>query len=108
MIVYIAKTDVTETVDDIQYCQYDAITHFYRLQDIIVKKVQSFPTEIGLMGIEVFNIKSLKIGISINGLKKRYRHFLKKIFYSQILDEKDAIILENRIYRQIHTAIDSL
>lgn len=69
----------------------------YRLQDIIVNKVQSFHTEIGLMEIEVFNIKSLKIGISINGLKKRYRHFLKKIFYSQTLDEKDAIILENRI-----------
>jgi hypothetical protein len=52
------------------------------------------------MEVEVFGIKSLKVGVTTRSLEERYKWNLKKIYFSVKLDEIDAYILENRIHRE--------
>ncbi len=51
------------------------------------------------MEVEVFGIRSLKVGVTTRTLQERYKWNLKKIHFSAQLDEIDAYVLENRIHR---------
>ncbi len=71
----------------------------YRLKKLIETNQRGRPTYLGVMEVEVFGIKSLKVGVTTRTLNDRYKWHLKKIYFSTQLDERDAYILENRIHR---------
>jgi len=71
----------------------------HRLKALIDANQKGRPTYIGVMEVEVFGIKSLKIGVTTRTLQERYKWNLKKIHFSVQIDEIDAYILENRIHR---------
>lgn len=71
----------------------------YRLKTLIDANQKGRPTYIGAIEVEVFGIKSLKIGVTTRTLQERYKWNLKKIYFSAQIDEIDAYILENRIHR---------
>jgi len=54
-------------------------------------------SELGVMELEVFGIRGLKVGVTTRSLDLRYGHHLKKIFHLVQLSELDALVLENRI-----------
>ncbi len=72
----------------------------HRLKALIDAKQKGKPTYIGAMEVEVFGIKSLKVGVTTRTLEERYKWNLKKIHFSAQLNEIDAYILENRIHRE--------
>lgn len=71
----------------------------HRLKALIDANKKGRPTYIGAMEVEVFGIKSLKVGVTTRTLEERYKWNLKKIHFSARIDEIDAYILENRIHR---------
>ena len=71
----------------------------HRLKALIDANQKGRPTYIGAMEVEVFGIKSLKVGVTTRTLEERYKWNLKKIHFSARIDEIDAYILENRIHR---------
>jgi len=71
----------------------------HRLKSLIETNNKGRPTYIGAMEVEVFGIKSLKVGVTTRTLQERYKWNLKKIHFSAQLDEIDAYVLENRIHR---------
>ena len=71
----------------------------HRLKSLIEANKRGRPTYLGVMEVEVFGIKSLKVGVTTRTLQDRYKWNLKKIYFSLQLDELDAYILENRIHR---------
>ena len=70
-----------------------------RLSNLINKNEVGRPTLIGVMEVEVYGIKSLKVGITTRTLQERYAFYLKNIFFSVTIDEIDAITLENQVTR---------
>ena len=54
---------------------------------------------LGLMEIEAFGIRAMKIGVTTRTLEQRYLFNLKTIFHEVRLFEIDAYVLENRIKR---------
>lgn len=71
----------------------------HRLKALIDANQKGRPTFIGAMEVEVFGIKSLKVGVTTRTLQERYKWNLKKIHFSAQIDEIDAYVLENRIHR---------
>lgn len=71
----------------------------HRLKALIDSNQKGRPTYIGAMEVEVFGIKSLKVGVTTRTLEERYKWNLKKIHFSAQIDEIDAYILENKIHR---------
>lgn len=71
----------------------------HRLKTLIDASQKGRPTYIGAMEVEVFGIKSIKVGVTTRTLQERYKWNLKKIYFSAQIDEIDAYILENRIHR---------
>lgn len=71
----------------------------HRLKALIDANQKGRPTFIGAMEVEVFGIKSLKVGVTTRTLQERYKWNLKKIHFSVQIDEIDAYVLENRIHR---------
>lgn len=70
-----------------------------RLRNLINLGVKGRPTYLGVMEVEVFNILSLKVGVTTRTLEDRYKWHLKKIIFSVQMSEVDAYILENKIHR---------
>lgn len=70
-----------------------------RLQSLINSNSKGRKTFIGVMSIEVFGIKALKVGVTTRTLEERYKWFLKKIYFSAQMQEIDAYVLENQIHR---------
>lgn len=54
-------------------------------------------TELGVMELDVFGIRALKVGITTRSLEQRYGNYLKKIFYRTCLPRLDALVIENRL-----------
>ena len=69
----------------------------YRLENLIRSKSAGKLTTIGIMEVEVFGIKGLKVGITTRSLRARYSFYLRNIFLSAQLHEIDALVLENQI-----------
>lgn len=55
-------------------------------------------TTLGVMEIEAYGVRTLKVGISRRGLEERYRWNLKAIYFSTVLHELDALFLEAKIH----------
>lgn len=71
----------------------------YRLRRLLEKGQVGRPTWLGVMEVEVFGISSLKVGISTRPLTERYGSDLKAIYFSALLPERDALLIENEIHR---------
>lgn len=68
-----------------------------RLRELINLSEQGHLIQVGLIEVEVYGIKALKIGVTRRKLEERYLHFVKKIFYQVQLYEIDGYVLENKI-----------
>lgn len=70
-----------------------------RLRNLINLGLKGRPTFLGVMEVEVFNIISLKVGVTTRTLEDRYKWHLKRIIFSVQMSEVDAYVLENKIHR---------
>jgi len=70
-----------------------------RLFDLLTNHSKGDSAWLGVMEIEAFGIRSLKVGVTRRTLMERYGSDLKTVFFSVKLDEVDAYVLENRIKR---------
>lgn len=68
---------------------------------------QGRPTTIGLMEVEVFGLKSVKLGITTRGLLARYRDDLRAILFEAILPELDALRLEQTLHAEYQSRRDT-
>lgn len=71
-----------------------------KLKKLLDRNEIGKPTFLGVMEIEVFGIRTLKVGISTRSLEQRYAWHLKTIFFSMQLPEVDAYIMENDIHKK--------
>ncbi|MEW9581398.1 hypothetical protein ABQJ48_07370 [Paraburkholderia sp. DGU8] len=71
----------------------------YRLRRLLQKGEDGRRTWLVVGEVEVFGIRSLKVGITSRTLAERYSWYLKKTFFSARLREIDALVLENRVHR---------
>jgi hypothetical protein len=71
-----------------------------RLRTLVERGEKGRATYLGVMDVEVFDILSLKVGVTTRTLDERYKWHLKKIHFSVQMSELDAYILENRIHRE--------
>ena len=78
----------------------------YRLRRLVESGDFGRDTWIAVMEVEVFGIRTLKVGITTRSLKERYKWFLKTVFFSAKMREIDALLLENEIHREFHTQTD--
>jgi hypothetical protein len=77
-----------------------------RLKVLVERGVKGQPTYLGVMEVEAFGIRTLKVGVTTRKLTDRYRHYLKTIFFSTQLSEIDAYVLENRLHRHFRSKHD--
>jgi len=54
-------------------------------------------SELGVVELEVFGIRAMKVGITTRSLEHRYGDHLREIFYRGDLSELDALVIENRV-----------
>ncbi len=70
-----------------------------RLRRLLDTGEEGRPTWIGVMEVEVYGVRSLKVGVSTRPLTDRYGINLKTIYFSAKLPERDALLIENEIHR---------
>lgn len=78
----------------------------YRIQRLLESGERGRDTWLGVMEVDVFNITTLKVGVSSRPLEERYKWHLKCIFFSVKLRELDALLLENEVARAFHAHAD--
>jgi hypothetical protein len=71
----------------------------HRLARLIDAGADGEPCQIGVMDVEVFSLKAIKVGVTTRTLKDRYKWYLKRIHWSATLPERLAYVLESRIHR---------
>jgi DNA-directed RNA polymerase subunit M/transcription elongation factor TFIIS len=71
-----------------------------KLKRLLERNELGKPTYLGVMEVEVFGIRTLKVGVSTQSLEKRYAWYLKTIFFSVQLPEVDAYIMENDMHKK--------
>jgi hypothetical protein len=59
-------------------------------------------TRIALMEVEVFGIKSYKLGVTYRSLESRYKENVKAVIFEAVLDEYDALRLEQSLHAKYH------
>jgi len=78
----------------------------YRLKQLIESGARGRESRIGVMEVEVFGIRTLKVGTTTRTLEDRYKWHLKKIFFEGTLYEIDVLILENDIHKKFKDHVD--
>lgn len=78
-----------------------------RLQRLVAENAEGLPAYIGVMEVEAFGIRSLKVGVTRRTLEQRYGFYLKKIIFSVRTSERAAYTLENRIHRAFRNEHDT-
>lgn len=71
----------------------------HRLARLIEAGSDGAPCQIGIMEVEVFGLKAIKVGVTIRTLEDRYKWYLKRIHWSATLPERLAYVLESRVHR---------
>lgn len=71
------------------------------------KRIKPRPTRIAVMKIKVFDIESLKVGVTSRTLEERYREALKKVYFEAQLNELDALMLELLVHREFKNYSDN-
>jgi hypothetical protein len=80
----------------------------YRLERIERGEVQSRrATRIALMEVEVFGIKSYKLGVTYRSLESRYKENVKAVMFEAVLNEYDALRLEQSLHSKYHKLRDT-
>ena len=77
-----------------------------RIHNLEQRLTKSKPTTIALMKVEVFGIRSYKLGTTSRGLLNRYREYLKEILFESTLDELDALRLEQHLHAKYFKSRD--
>jgi hypothetical protein len=62
--------------------------------------VKPRPTRIALMRISVGGLTAFKLGITARPLEARYREALQEVLFEVVLDELDALLLEQLLHRK--------
>lgn len=62
--------------------------------------VRPRPTRIALMEMEVKGISTYKLGVTTFELERRYGAALRKVYFETVLDELDALLLEQLLHRE--------
>ena len=63
-------------------------------------------TRIALMEVDVFDIKSYKLGVTYRSLESRYKENVKAVLFEAVLDEYDALRLEQSLHSKHHKLRD--
>lgn len=69
-----------------------------RIRSLLATGVKGVETTLGVMEVEVYGVRTLKVGISRRGLEQRYRWDLRSIYFSTVLNELDALLLETKVH----------
>ncbi|WP_283445781.1 hypothetical protein [Noviherbaspirillum suwonense] len=69
-----------------------------RIRQLLETGEKGVDTTLGVMEIETYEVRTLKVGISRRGLEERYRSDLKAIYFSTVLHELDALLLEAKVH----------
>jgi hypothetical protein len=78
-----------------------------RLRRLIDAGELGRPCHLGVMEVRVFDIATLKVGVSTRDLETRYSHHLSRIYYSATMPEKYAYVIENRLHRKFYDHHDT-
>lgn len=69
-----------------------------RIRSLLATGAKGVETTLGVMEVEVYGVRTLKVGISRRGLEQRYRWDLRSIYFSTVLNELDALLLETKVH----------
>ena len=69
--------------------------------------VKSRPTRIALMKMDVWGIKTYKLGITTRTLEARYREAMVTVYFEAILAELDALMLEQLLHQKYRNDQDN-
>ena len=78
----------------------------YRLQRLVESGDPGRETWLGVIEVEVFGLKAMKVGVTTRTLEDRYKWFLRKVFFSAKMSEIDALLLENDIHHNFRDHVD--
>lgn len=71
-----------------------------KLKRLIAADDDGADTWIAVMEVEVFGVKSLKVGVTTRSLEQRYKWYLKAIFFKCMTTERVAYIVEQLVHRE--------
>lgn len=78
-----------------------------RLEQLERSEVQTHrATRIALMEVEVFGIKTYKLGVTYRPVESRYKENVKAVLFEAVLDEYDALRLEKSLHSKYHKLRD--
>lgn len=69
-----------------------------RIKSLLSTGSKGSETTLGVMEVEAYGVRTLKVGISRRGLEQRYRWNLKTVYFSTVLHELDALLLEAKVH----------
>ena len=69
----------------------------HRLNELVRNNEAGAATNLVILEVEVFGIRTLKVGITTRKIADRYQWYAKEIHFVAQLPERDAIIIEQRI-----------
>jgi hypothetical protein len=78
-----------------------------RLRQLVARGEEGRQAFVGIMEVEAFGIRALKVGVTCRTLEQRYGYSLKKVIYSVKTTECTAYMLENRICRDFRDQRDT-
>lgn len=58
------------------------------------------PTRIAVMKMNIWGIETYKLGVTVRTLEARYRESLKEVYFEAVLDEIDALKLEQLLHQK--------
>jgi hypothetical protein len=64
-------------------------------------------TRLALMEVDVFGIKSYKLGVTYRSLESRYKENVKAVLFETVLEEYDALRLEQSLHSKYHELRDT-
>lgn len=104
---WVSKAYLTKSSYGCPDCGNKAVGYAgYRLRRLVENRERGQETWIGVMEVEVYEIKALKVGVTTRTLEERYKWWLKKVFFKARMLEIDALLLENAIHRTFRDNVD--
>jgi hypothetical protein len=104
---WVAKGHLTRSNYGCPDCGKEVVGYAgYRLRRLVESGERGQETWIGVMEVEVFGIKALKVGVTTRTLEDRYKWSLKEVFFRARMHEIDALLLENTIHRTFRDNVD--
>jgi hypothetical protein len=77
-----------------------------KLKRLIAEDEAGEKAWIAVMEVEVFGVKSLKVGVTTRSLEQRYRWFLKAVFFKCMTTERIAYVVEQLVHKEFYNKHD--